>query len=87
MIRNKTGFALIALVGAGLGVCRAASAQVIVQTFTVPNGTALPFSQNFNFNKFDSNDGTLNSVTLALNASVLMMNYTYGMMCVRSSTK
>lgn len=71
MITKRISLTLAAIVGAGLALGTGAGAQVIVQTFTIPTGTTVPFSQILTFNKFDSTLGPLTSITLSLNASIL----------------
>jgi len=70
MVTKRISLTLAALVGIGLAIGQGAGAQVIVQTFTVPNNTSVPFSQNFTFNLFDSTVGVLDQVTLALSTSI-----------------
>jgi len=70
MVTRRISLTLAALVGIGLAIGQGAGAQVIVQTFTVPTGTVVPFSQNFTFNLFDSTLGLLQSVTLSLSTSI-----------------
>jgi uncharacterized protein (TIGR03382 family) len=70
MVTKRISLTLAALVGIGLAVIGSADAQVIVQTFTVPTGTAVPFSQNFTFNLFNTSLGTLDTVTVALSTSI-----------------
>jgi len=70
MVTRRISLTLAALVGIGLAIGQGAGAQVIVQTFTVPNGTVVPFSHNFTFNLFDSTLGTLDQVTLSLSTTI-----------------
>jgi len=71
MVLKHNNLSLAVLVLLGVGVTHGVRAQTIVQTFTVPTGTTVPFTDNFTFNLFNSNLGTLNSVTLNLNASIV----------------
>ncbi|MGA2052577.1 MAG: choice-of-anchor E domain-containing protein [Opitutales bacterium] len=57
-------------VGVGLALATSAGAQVIIQTFTIPSGTSVPFSQNFTFNTFNPALGILGNVTLSLSTSI-----------------
>ncbi len=70
MITKRISLTLATLVGIGLAIGQGAGAQSIVQTFTVPTGTVVPFSQNFTFNLFNSNLGLLDQVTLALSTTI-----------------
>jgi hypothetical protein len=65
MLTKRTSLSLAALVGVGLAVGSGASAQIITQTFNVPT-TAVPFSDTFTFNKFNTNLGVLGLVQLNL---------------------
>jgi hypothetical protein len=67
MLKKFAGITLTVV--AALALSAASHAQVIVQTFTVPQ-QAVSFNQNITFNKFDTSLGVLNSVTLSLNTSV-----------------
>jgi hypothetical protein len=71
MLTNRTSLSIAALAGIGLAMGSSASAQTIVQTFTVgPPAVSVPFSNSFTFNKFNTALGVLGSVTLNLNANV-----------------
>ena len=67
MLKKFAGIALTVVAAMALSV--ASRAQVIVQTFTVPQ-QAVSFAQNVTFNKFDTTLGVLNSITLSLSTSV-----------------
>jgi len=69
MITRRVSLSLAALVGIGLAVGRGAGAQVITQSFTIPS-QAVPFSNNFTFNLFDSTLGVLGQVTVSLSTSI-----------------
>jgi hypothetical protein len=70
MVTKRISLTLAAVIGIGLAIGQGVGAQVIVQTFTVPTGTAVPFSQNFTFNLFNSTLGQLDQVTLALSTNI-----------------
>jgi hypothetical protein len=71
MQRNRRSLVLGALAALAVSLGTRTGAQVIVQTFTVPTGTASPFSQNFTFQDFNTSFATLNSVTLSVTGSLL----------------
>ena len=66
MVLKHNNLSLAVLVLLGVGVAHGVRAQTIVQTFTVPTVSSAntPFTDLVSFNKFDSNIGTLTSVTL-----------------------
>jgi uncharacterized protein (TIGR03382 family) len=69
MITRRISLTLAALVGVGLALGTSAGAQVIVQTFTIPS-QAVPFTDSFTFNTFNTSMGLLGGVTLSLSTSV-----------------
>jgi hypothetical protein len=70
MITRRISLTLAAVVGIGLAIGRGADAQLIVQTFTVPAGTGVPINENFTFNLFNSQLGSLGFVELQLAATI-----------------
>lgn len=80
MINKRISLTLAALAGLWLTTGQGAGAQIIVQTFTIPSGTSVPFTQNFTFNLFNTSLGVLDQVTLALatqiTAEVDVFNFT-----------
>jgi uncharacterized protein (TIGR03382 family) len=74
MVTRRISLTLAALAGIGLAIAQGAGAQVIVQTFTVPNGTVVPWNSglgfNFTFNLFDSTKGVLDEVNIALSTNI-----------------
>jgi uncharacterized protein (TIGR03382 family) len=70
MITRRIRLAHATWVGVGLALATSAGAQVIIQTFTIPAGTSVPFSQNFTFNTFNPALGILGNVTLSLATSI-----------------
>jgi hypothetical protein len=70
MISRRISLTLAAIAGIGLAIGRGADAQVIVQTFTVPANSSLPINDNFTFNLFNSQLGSLGFIELQLSASI-----------------
>jgi len=68
MFHTSKKIAVLAMLGAGLVIGKTASADSIVQNFTIPTQT-VPFTNPFTFNLFDTTLGTLNSVTIFLGTS------------------
>jgi len=77
MVTRRIGLTFAALAGIGLAVCQGASAQVIVQSFTIPALTPASTWNPFTFNtSLGTLDEVLLSVTTTINANVIVFNQT-----------